>query len=152
MSTERRYFSPFEIGVLPMERRESYPSMECWWKMSGGKCLDSRLAQIIECLYEGLKMFESIKYIQSSFSVSFSRQLQIRRSANTFEDFLKSHFSGHYGQPQVISVPDELDSEIPRIIFGSRHGFSQVIVSQINMTLNVTYSPDWQTRAHRVSP
>jgi hypothetical protein len=44
----------------------------------------------------------------------------------------------------VIPVPDEIDPEVPRLIFGSRHGFSQIVVSQIGLTLNVTYSPDWQ--------
>jgi hypothetical protein len=90
-------------------------------------------------------MFESMRYIQNSFSIAFQRQPQVRRLANNFEDILKNNFEGHYGQPQVIPIPDELDPEIPRMIFGSKHGFSQVIISQINMTLNVTYSPDWQT-------
>jgi hypothetical protein len=30
------------------------------------------------------------------------------------------------------------------MIFGSEHGFSQIIVSQVTLVLNVTYSPDWQ--------
>jgi hypothetical protein len=68
----------------------------------------------------------------------------IRRLANDFEDILKDRFAGHYGQPQVISVPDDLDPEVPRMIFGSKHGFSQIIVSQVNVTLNVSYSLDWQ--------
>jgi hypothetical protein len=84
------------------------------------------------------------RYTQNSFSIAFPRYPNIRRRANDFEDFLKKRFQGHYGQPQVIPVPDELDPEVPRLIFGSRHGFSQIIVSQIGMTLNATYSPDWQ--------
>jgi len=89
-------------------------------------------------------MFGKEKYIQSSFSITFPRYSEIRRRANEFEDILKEQFSGHYSQPQVTSVPDELDPEVPRLIFGSKHGFSQIIISQINMTLNATYSPDWQ--------
>jgi hypothetical protein len=89
-------------------------------------------------------MFGKEKYIQSSFSITFPRYSEIRRRANEFEDILKEQFPGHYSQPQVISVPDELDPEVPRLIFGSKHGFSQIIISQINMTLNATYSPDWQ--------
>jgi hypothetical protein len=89
-------------------------------------------------------MFEQTKYIQNSFAINFARRLDIRRKSNEFEDVLKEKLEGHYGQPQVISVPDELDPEIPRLIFSSRHGFSQIIVSQISITLNVTYSPDWQ--------
>jgi len=89
-------------------------------------------------------MFEIEKYIQSSFSITFPRYPGIRRRANEFEDILKERFAGNYSQTKVISVPDDLDPEVPRLVFGSKHGFSQIIISQINMTLNATYSPDWQ--------
>jgi hypothetical protein len=89
-------------------------------------------------------MFDQARYIQNSFSITFNRYSAIRRKANEFEDLLNSRFDGHYSQPQVIPIPDELDPEMPRMIFGSKHGFSQIIISQLNMTLNVTYSPDWQ--------
>ena len=89
-------------------------------------------------------MFESPRYIQNSFSVTMERQVDIRRRANDFEDLLKEKTGGHYGQPQVVPVPDELDPEVPRLIFGSRHGFSQILISQISMTLTVNYSPEWQ--------
>jgi len=89
-------------------------------------------------------MFEAPRYVQNSFSITFSRRHDIRRRANDFEDFLQTHLAGHYRQPMVIPMPDEMDPEVPRLIFGSIHGFSQIIVSQIALTLNVTYSPDWQ--------
>lgn len=85
-------------------------------------------------------MFDKAKYIQNSFNIFFSRQPEIRRSANDFEDKLK----GRYFQPHIVPVPDDLDPEVPRMIFGSEHGFSQIIVSQVTLVLNVTYSPDWQ--------
>jgi len=85
-------------------------------------------------------MFEKAKYIQNSFNIFFSRQPDIRRRANDFEDKLK----GFYFQPNIIPVPDDLDPEVPRMVFGSEHGFSQIIVSQVTLVLNVTYSPDWQ--------
>lgn len=86
-------------------------------------------------------MFEKAKYIQNSFNIFFSRQPEIRRRANDFEDKLK----GRYFQPHIVPVPDDLDPEVPRMLFGSEHGFSQIIVSQVTLVLNVTYSPDWQT-------
>lgn len=86
-------------------------------------------------------MFDKPRFIQNSFNIVFPRQSAIRRKANDFEDKLK----GLYFQPQIVSVPDELDPEIPRIIFGSEHGYSQVIISQVSFILNVVYSPDWQT-------
>ena len=86
-------------------------------------------------------MFKEPRYIQNSFNVVFHRQPTIRRKANEFEDKLK----GFYFQPQIFPIPDELDPEIPRIIFGSEHGYSQIIISQVSFVLNVIYSPDWQT-------
>lgn len=86
-------------------------------------------------------MLSEPRYIQNSFNVVFPRQATIRRRANEFEDKLK----GRYFQPQIVSVPDELDPEVPRMIFGSEHGFSQIMVSQVSFVLNVVYSPDWQT-------
>jgi hypothetical protein len=90
-------------------------------------------------------MFGQPKYIQNSFSVSFARCKEVRRRVNAMEDSLKQNYPGHFGQPQVIPVPDGLDPEVPRVIFGSQHGFSQIIVSQIALILNVAYSPDWQS-------
>lgn len=90
-------------------------------------------------------MFGSAKYIQSGFTISFPRIPQMRRKANDLEDILNNIFPGNYGAPQVIPVPDDLDPEVPRLIFTSKNGFSQIIVSQISIALNVTYSPDWQT-------
>lgn len=89
-------------------------------------------------------MFETVRYVQNSFSITFPRRHDIRRTANDFEDFLQTHLEGHYKQPMVIPVPDEMDPEVPRLMFGSRHGFSQIAVPQIGLTLNATYSPDWQ--------
>lgn len=85
-------------------------------------------------------MFKEPRYIQSSFNLIFPRQPEIRRKANEFEDRLRDM----YFQPQIIPVPDNLDQEIPRMIFGSEHGFSQIVVTQINLVLSVNYSPDWQ--------
>ena len=85
-------------------------------------------------------MFEKAKYIQNSFSIFFSRQPDIRQKDHDFEKKLK----GLYFQPHIIPVPDDLDPEVPRMLFGSEHGFSQIIVSQVTLVLNVTYSSDWQ--------
>lgn len=85
-------------------------------------------------------MFQPERYVRNSFSITFPRQPLIRRAANDFEDRLK----GTYFQPQIVPVPDDLDPEIPRIIFGSEHGFSQIVISQVSVMLNVIYSEDWQ--------
>lgn len=90
-------------------------------------------------------MFDTPRYIQNSFNVVFPRHATIRRLANDFEDRLK----GRYLQPQIIGVPDELDPEVPRMIFGSVHGFSQIVVSQVGIVLNVTYSPEYQADSNK---
>jgi len=85
-------------------------------------------------------VFNLPRFISNSFSIVFPRQSTIRRKAVDFEDKLK----GQYFQPQIISIPDELDPEVPRIIFGSEHGYSQILISQVSIILNVNYSPDFQ--------
>ena len=89
-------------------------------------------------------MFDTVRFLQNGFSVTFPRVPNIRRMANKFEDTLTTLAPDHYTQPHIIPVPDEFEPELPRIIFGSQHGFSQIIISQISMVLNVAYSPDWQ--------
>lgn len=89
-------------------------------------------------------MFEQPRFIENSFSVSFNRQLDIRRKSNDIEDMLKSKLAGHYSQPQIFPIPDELDPQVPRLIFGSTHGYSQIVISQMSISLNVRYSPDYQ--------
>jgi hypothetical protein len=85
-------------------------------------------------------MFESPKFITSGISVVFERQREIRKKQFDFEDALKDR----YVQPQLISVPDDLDPEVPRLIFTSHHGYSQIVMTQINISMNVKYSEEWQ--------
>lgn len=85
-------------------------------------------------------MFDNPRYIQNIFNVVFPRRIHIRRLANEFEDMLK----GHYIQPQIMPIPDELDFEVPRIVFDSVHGDSRILISQVSISLDITYSPDWQ--------
>ena|GEM_PF-544602 len=79
-------------------------------------------------------------FVQNSFSVVFARQQDIRKRVNSFEDVLSSS----YKQPQILNIPDDFQPEIPRITFNSTHGYSQIVISQISITLNVNYSLDWQ--------
>lgn len=85
-------------------------------------------------------MFLTPRYIKNSFAVIFPTQPGIRRMSNEFEDRL----TDHYLQPHIFPVPDEMDPELPRMVFGSKHGNSQVVITQINFVLNVTYSEGWQ--------
>ncbi len=85
--------------------------------------------------------FSRPRFISNSFSVIFPPRAQIRRLANAIEDIVTK---AGYFQPHIIPVPDEFDNEVPRILFGSEHGFSQIVISNTNISLNINYSPDWQ--------
>lgn len=86
-------------------------------------------------------MFEQPHYVANSLNVIFPQVQQIRRCVNDFEDRL----SEAYGQPQTIPVPDDLDPQVPRLVFQSLGGHSQIVISQVSIALNVTYDGDWTT-------
>ena len=78
-----------------------------------------------------------------SLALNFGRNIRIRRAVNDIEDLVRERSEGGFAQPQIFPVPDELDPEIPRVVFNSRAGFSQLIVTQMGVTFNVGYSADW---------
>lgn len=82
--------------------------------------------------------------VRHSLVLNMSRNPLIRRMINDIEDLIKSESLGGFAQPQLIPVPDELDAEIPRVVFTSQAGHTQVVVSQVSVTFNANYSPDWQ--------
>ena len=85
-------------------------------------------------------MFDPPQYIQNSFNVFFQRQPSIRRKADTFETLLEAT----YDPPLVLPIPDDQDPEVPRLVFSSKTGYSQIVISQISIALNVQYSTDFQ--------
>lgn len=85
-------------------------------------------------------MFAQPKYIQAGISIIFPRKSDIRRSAGDLENAL----TGEFNPPTVIGVPDEMQSEVPRMVFESPNGYSQLVISQVSMTINVGFSPDYQ--------
>ena len=87
-------------------------------------------------------MFQDALLTGHSLVLFFLRKPDVRRDINIIEDILK--YNSHYKQPSVVSVPDDLDPNIPRVIFESNHGFSQIIISQVNIAFNVRYTEEWQ--------
>ena len=85
-------------------------------------------------------VFQPPQFIQSSFSINFPRQLLIRRKINEIEDLLIHQ----YNQPQSIPVPDDMDPGAPRFFFESKDGHNQIVVSQVNMSLNFQCPTDEQ--------
>ncbi|TCV97730.1 hypothetical protein EC912_101747 [Luteibacter rhizovicinus] len=82
--------------------------------------------------------------IQHSFSIHFPRVSTMRRNANMLEDALAQGCPNGYAAPQVLPIPEELGPDVPRIIFNSINGFSNIAVTQTAMALTVSYSEDWQ--------
>lgn len=81
--------------------------------------------------------------VKHSLTLTMDRNSSIRRQVNGIEDVVRGYSEGGYSQPQVLPVPDELDPEIPRMIFSSRAGHSQILVSQLAISFNANYSSDW---------
>ncbi|WP_396615429.1 hypothetical protein ACHZ97_14220 [Lysobacter soli] len=86
--------------------------------------------------------------VRHSVLLSMTRQVGVRRAANAIEDALRARFPGKYVQPQTLPVPDDMDPEFPRVIFTTSSGFTQIVISQVAVALNVGYSPDW-ARDHK---
>ncbi|HGE70929.1 TPA: hypothetical protein ENX78_08850 [Candidatus Poribacteria bacterium] len=81
------------------------------------------------------------RYLNSSFTINFERQISIRRKDHDFEDILKNK---GFLQPQTIQIPDEFGPEVPRMIFYSSDKSCQIIISQINIVLNLIHPDDRQ--------
>ncbi len=82
-------------------------------------------------------------YVSSSLALNFPRQKDVRRKFNDFEDILKEE--QEYQQPQIMPVPDDFDPAVPRLVSISQDGLSQIVITQINITLNTNYPPECQT-------
>lgn len=96
-------------------------------------------------LVRGPCVFQRPKYRANSFSIIFPRVSNIRRKSNDFEDRLQTK----YQAPQIVNVPDDFDPALPRMLFLSKDGFSQIVVSQVSFVLNVNYSENWQEDVDR---
>lgn len=65
------------------------------------------------------------------------------RSVEHFEADIYARIRNWYF-PAKLGAPG--DADVPALVFQSRHGHSHLIISQTSVSLNVVYSPDWQSR------
>lgn len=84
-------------------------------------------------------MFEQARYLQNSFSLVFPEV----RSIVSKEQEAYSQLRTRYFPAKVISTSPEPEGD--KLLFQSHHGYSQIAVGSSNVTLNVIYSPEWQT-------
>lgn len=87
-------------------------------------------------------MFDEQKYLQSTFSLFFPPQRSIVEVEKQIIQKLRQHY---YLIPRGQHQGD-VSSDVPQLIFASHHGHSQIVVADSSVTLNVNYSPDWQTK------
>lgn len=90
-------------------------------------------------------MFEQPKIIESSLSIYFNRQFEIRKNVGNIEHSLNDIFPNTYSPPFVIPIPDELDPNIPRLIFNAVNAYTQIVISQVNISLNTRFLPEYQS-------
>jgi len=88
-------------------------------------------------------MFDETRYVQSGISVIFPQVLDVAKYNTEIESILV----GKYNPAIVVQIPGGFEPALPSLIFQSDHGYSQILVSQVNVILSVTYSLDWQTNA-----
>ncbi len=79
------------------------------------------------------------KFIQNNFSFIFPRNIGIRKMANEIEEIL----SEYYMPPQITGIPDDMDPNLPRIIFTSKNNHSRIILSQLNVLVDVNYDDNF---------
>ncbi|MGL5646537.1 MAG: hypothetical protein ACRDDY_01700 [Clostridium sp.] len=84
-------------------------------------------------------MLQKEKYLQTTFNFVIDRKIEMRRLANEIEDELKDY----YMQPQINSIPDDIEPGIPRIIFTSKNSHSTVLFSQFNISLDILYDENF---------
>jgi hypothetical protein len=87
-------------------------------------------------------VFEQPRYVQSTFSLVFPTVRNLLSSEQALYAVLK----GKYFQA-VVASQGEPGQSAP-LVYQSHHGHSQIVVEPTSATLNVVYSPDWQTKIH----
>jgi len=80
--------------------------------------------------------------ISNTITVTFPTKTDIRKHITTIEDLVRK--GTNFTQPILFPIPDEMDPSAPRIIFGTDHKYSQLVISQNAFSLNMMYSPDFQ--------
>jgi len=91
-------------------------------------------------------MFDKSRVIQAGYTVIFPRLTDIQSRTTAFDSLLKEQ----YQQVVKLPVPEELPAEMPRLLYTSLHGHSQIIVSQVTCTFQVNFSADWQSAPEKI--
>lgn len=87
------------------------------------------------------------KYIHSECNFFYNFQKEIKRKAFDFE----SKLSHQYNTPIIYPIPDDLiNTEIPRFILESKHGYSKIITTQTRLQLLTDYDKNYWNDFNKV--
>lgn len=87
-----------------------------------------------------MDMLKDKQFSATDLNIFFDRSVNIRHKVFDFENALKDKYRI---PPLMAPIGDEVEPEIPRFIFNSKLGHSQINVSQINCSLNVIYDGEF---------
>ncbi|SDE61577.1 hypothetical protein SAMN05661003_11937 [Desulfuromonas thiophila] len=79
--------------------------------------------------------FSDPQFVSSKIFLIYERHVMVRKSLFTLEE----KFEGAFLAPEILPIPDEAPAEIPRGIFRSKHGYSNLSISQIRSELTTNY-------------
>jgi hypothetical protein len=82
-------------------------------------------------------MNSELRIVNSQIIFGYARNINIRKRVFDFEDKLKMSFKTPFN---VISIPDEIDPNIPRFESTSKHGFSKLQVSQHRVNFSTGFN------------
>lgn len=78
-----------------------------------------------------------LRIVNSQIIFGYARNINIRKRVFEFEEKLKTSFKIPFN---VISIPDEIDPNIPRFESSSKHGFSKLQVSQHRVNFSTGFN------------
>ncbi len=85
-------------------------------------------------------------YLNTSFSFAFELKADIQDFANVVGSYLENE----YHPAQLNNVPPNTDPSVPRVAFTAKDGMSQIVLSQLNMALNIGFPEDAREDATKV--
>lgn len=92
-------------------------------------------------------MENGIRIINSQIVFSYRRNLNIRRRIFEFEDVLNNKFRVPF---RPVTIPDDIEPNIPRFEAQSIHGHSKLQVSQTSITLATSFDDQFKSDSSKI--
>lgn len=83
--------------------------------------------------------FEKMNVINASLNLVYPRKIKIKEKVLDSLADIEKRMEDFYLPPNFIEVPEEIDPEIPRVIFNAINGHNQMIFSQINAKIEANF-------------